>query len=312
MSLAILQGVGGGGSAPTLISKTITANGIYDASLDNADGYSQVTVRVAQIKFNQLMTKTITTVTADDLAGATRIENYAFYNCSDLLSVTIPNTVTHIGTSAFENCSSITSLSFPDSVTTISSNAYRGCSALTSVRLSENITALESSFVGTAIQNVYIPSKVKYIDPYCVFGISTVTSVTWDEDSELETLYAAAIGYNPNLVEVSPFPPSLISLWYGNFQNSGSLKKLVFRGSVPPTVNEVWNATCPIYVPYANIDTYKGETNWVAMAARIYPLVSTVADLTNIDTTTYTKACVRGSGTYDEYAYDGSSWSLVA
>lgn len=34
------------GSAPTLITKSITANGTYNASSDNADGYSQVTVNV--------------------------------------------------------------------------------------------------------------------------------------------------------------------------------------------------------------------------------------------------------------------------
>lgn len=37
---------GGGGSEPVLISKTITSNGTYDASDDNADGYSSVSVSV--------------------------------------------------------------------------------------------------------------------------------------------------------------------------------------------------------------------------------------------------------------------------
>ena len=38
----------------------------------------------------------------------TSIGNYAFYNCSSLTSVTIPNSVTSIGSSAFENCSGLT------------------------------------------------------------------------------------------------------------------------------------------------------------------------------------------------------------
>ena len=37
---------GGGGSSATLITKTITENGTYNASSDNADGYSSVTVNV--------------------------------------------------------------------------------------------------------------------------------------------------------------------------------------------------------------------------------------------------------------------------
>ena len=39
---------GGGGDSPTLITKQITENGTYTAADDNADGYSQVTVDVAQ------------------------------------------------------------------------------------------------------------------------------------------------------------------------------------------------------------------------------------------------------------------------
>lgn len=40
--------VGGSGGGATLIEKSITSNGVYDASSDQADGYSKVTVSVAQ------------------------------------------------------------------------------------------------------------------------------------------------------------------------------------------------------------------------------------------------------------------------
>lgn len=48
--LAFARAMGGGGSpAPTLITKSITANGNYNAASDNADGYSGVTVNVPEI-----------------------------------------------------------------------------------------------------------------------------------------------------------------------------------------------------------------------------------------------------------------------
>ena len=48
--LAFARAMGGGGSAaPTLITKSITANGSYNAASDNADGYSGVTVNVPEI-----------------------------------------------------------------------------------------------------------------------------------------------------------------------------------------------------------------------------------------------------------------------
>lgn len=44
--LAFAKNISGGGTTPTLVEKSITANGVYNAADDNADGYSKVTVNV--------------------------------------------------------------------------------------------------------------------------------------------------------------------------------------------------------------------------------------------------------------------------
>ena len=57
----------------------------------------------------------------------TRIGKGAFYKCSSLTSVTIPNSVTSIEQEAFYGCSSLTDVNIPNSVTSIKQEAFNGC-----------------------------------------------------------------------------------------------------------------------------------------------------------------------------------------
>ncbi len=67
------------------------------------------------------------------LETATSISDYAFYNCSSLVSVEIPTTVTSIGNGAFYNCANIENISLPATTTIIGANAFSNCSSLASI-----------------------------------------------------------------------------------------------------------------------------------------------------------------------------------
>ena len=65
--------------------------------------------------------------------SVTSIGDYAFYYCKGLTSVTIPGSVTSIGNYAFYFCTVLTSVTIPGSVTEISSYVFDGCSGLTEI-----------------------------------------------------------------------------------------------------------------------------------------------------------------------------------
>ena len=70
----------------------------------------------------------------------TSVEDYAFYNCSNLTSITIPNSTMRIGYQAFYNCSNLTSITIPNSVTNIGTRVFYNCYNLTSITIPNSVT----------------------------------------------------------------------------------------------------------------------------------------------------------------------------
>lgn len=88
------------------------------------------------------------------------IASWAFCYCSDLTSITIPNTVTSIGLNAFRGCSGLTSITIPNSVTSIGENAFYNCTSLTSLSIPNSVTSIEQyAFQGcSSLQKVEFAS----------------------------------------------------------------------------------------------------------------------------------------------------------
>lgn len=77
----------------------------------------------------------------------TSIGDSAFYNCGDVTSVEIPNSVTIIGNFAFQGCSMLKSLSIPSSVARIGYGAFSGCTSLETVIIEEGNSTLTFGYV---------------------------------------------------------------------------------------------------------------------------------------------------------------------
>ncbi len=108
------------------------------------------------------------------------IGNNAFYNCTSLTNIAIPDSVTEIGDEAFYDCTSLTSVTIPDSVTMIGNFAFDGCSSLTSITIGNSVTSIGVLAFGdcSSLASVTIPDSVTLIGyaafAYC-FSLASVT-----------------------------------------------------------------------------------------------------------------------------------------
>ena len=109
----------------------------------------------------------------------TQINQYAFFACRGLTSVTIGNSVTSIGYSAFSNCTGLTSITIPDSVISIGESAFSSCS-LTSITIPDSVTsiglhAFESCGVLTSVT---IGNGVTSIGNYTFYSCNSLADIT--------------------------------------------------------------------------------------------------------------------------------------
>ena len=190
--------------------------------------------------------------------SVTSIGNDAFYHCSGLTSVTIPNSVISIGEGAFYGCSSLTSITIPNSVTSIGNSAFVYCSGLTSVTLPNSVISIgEGAFYGcSSLTSVTIPNSVTSIGNSAFVYCSGLTSVTLP-NSVISIGEGAFYGCS-SLTSVT-IPNSVTSIGYRAFYNCSGLTSIVSKATVPPALgNKVFPNpnSCNVIVPCGSLEAY--------------------------------------------------------
>lgn len=148
----------------------------------------------------------------------TKIGGYAFSNCRDLTSVTIPNSVTTIGDKAFNICSGLTSITIPNSVISIGGNAFSSCSGLTSVIIPNNVVEIGSfAFYNCSnLTSLTIGERISWIPSSFIANCQHLTDVYCLTESVPYT-YSDAFN-NSNILNATLHVPSALLDDYKNAQ----------------------------------------------------------------------------------------------
>ena len=78
-----------------------------------------------------------------------KIGAFAFDGETNIVSVTLPNTIKEIDPWAFRSCTALTSINIPSSVTQIRTKTFEGCTALTTLTVPNSVTTInEDAFKG--------------------------------------------------------------------------------------------------------------------------------------------------------------------
>ncbi len=220
--------------------------------------------------------------TYDDMP-VTSIGGEAFYNCTSLTSVAIPDSLTNISWSAFNNCTSLTSVTIPDSVTTIGDSAFSNCTSLTSVTIGDGVTNIDwGAFSGcTSLNAVYITDLAKW----CNIKFNTYFSNP--------LLLAKNLYINGELATDIVIPDSVTSIGYAVFSGCTSLTSVAIPDSVTSIGDEAfYNCTSlnAVYITdlakWCNIEFADFDANPLYYAKNLYINGELVTDIVIPDSVT--------------------------
>ena len=186
----------------------------------------------------------------------TSICDSAFYQCTNLSSVAIPDSVTKIGYSAFKGCKNLEHVTFGanSNLNKLGENysgdgVFQNCVNLSEITLPNKLTAIQrETFSGcTNLESVTIGSGVKTIGAYAFKDCGNLTAIVIPNGVE-----SIGEGVFRNCTDLSSvrLGSGLLTIGYSAFEGCGSLTGI----AIPASVTEIG------YSAFKNLKNLKNVT----------------------------------------------------
>ena len=181
--------------------------------------------------------------------GLTYIPTKAFYGCSNLASIILPEGVTGIGESAFYSCSSLTSINLPNNLKTINQSVFRGCTQIGSIVLPSSIIRIpEYLFYDcTNLSSVTALSEIREVGGWAFTGTEWSKSGT---ENGIKYLGNFAAAYDGTTKDVA-FKATTSGIADGLFYDAESLGKVVLPSGITdiPCLMFSWSNVEEVVIP---------------------------------------------------------------
>lgn len=165
----------------------------------------------------------------------------ACYMCTNLVSVSLPSTLTAIHHGAFSSCHQLRELILPSHLTSIGHGAFVGTHALRHITIPEGITCLPTDcFVSSGLESISLPSTLRILERGVFYNCSNLRQIT--------------------------LPAGIERIGDYCFHHCDSLRQVTILAPIPPAITNVFADTNGIrrtlFVPKGSVEAYSQAQYW--------------------------------------------------
>lgn len=260
-----------------LMAGSLQAQTFIDSGISyTVTGPGEIQVDSYQCYSGALVIPSMVTYLSVDYS-VTHMGGYAFYQCTTLNSVVVPDSVTSFGDGVFRECTALTSVTLPSSITSIAPQTFLFCSSLTSVVVPNLVTSLEIyAFYGcTNLTSVTLPASLVTVGDYAFYQCTNLATIAIPDS--VTSFGYASFADSPALSSIT-IPNGMTSIGLYAFYHCFGLTSVYSLTNSPIVINgtvfEAVNLSAvTLYVPTSSdVSAYQAATIW-QLFNPIVPLV---------------------------------------